>query len=57
MQDWHVLRLPLSVEVHVLVAGLQLNVPHAVSLVAVHCTQVPEEQTFLPEICEQSLSL
>jgi hypothetical protein len=53
----HGLLLPLAVPVQVFVVGLQLLVPQAVSLLAVHSTQVPAEQTFLPAICAQSASV
>jgi hypothetical protein len=44
------------VVVQAFVAGLQLNAPQAVSFEAVHCTQVPEEQTPFPPIALQSAS-
>jgi len=48
--------VPRCVVVQALVAGLQLFAAQAVSFATVHCTQVPDEQTPLPEICEQSAS-
>jgi hypothetical protein len=46
----------LTVDEQVFVFGLQLFVPHAVSLAAVHWTQVPAEHAFFPLIWPQSAS-
>jgi len=51
----HVATLVRGVLVHVLVAGLQLFAPHALSSAGVHCTQSPPApHTGVPERCVQS---